>query len=247
MWSDADTAALPTEVARAALNRYTAHLTSDVRTAKRLGLPLGSTVQVDGDLLGITPEAPSPAQVLFNLKLPVLRNVSVRDLLELRESQREYFDRFRLALRMAATERLASGQQENAAAAASAIEQDVIAPALQDIELHLRAAADTLGAKTRTTTPVAALLTACGVFASEPLLITGGSRRVRPRFRPPSNTRMTSAKSGSPTCFPLAGTAPALSAKATARCPTRCPSTTVDAPAHQPSITEPALGASSGA
>jgi hypothetical protein len=173
VWSDADDAALAREVARAVLKRYTAH-TSDVRTARTLGLPLGSTVRVHGDLLGLTPEAPSPAQVLFNLKLPVLPEVSVRELIELRESEREYFDRFRSALRTAATERLASDRNEDAAAAATAIEQEIIQPALQDIELRLRAADDTLAAEKRTSTPLAALLTACGVYVSEPLLITAG-------------------------------------------------------------------------
>ena len=164
---------LRVEVARAVLSRYMAHLTSDVRTARMLGLPLASTVHVHGQLLGLLPTAPSVADVMFSLSLPVLDGVDIKTLLELRDDQREYFERFRLALRTAASERLKVGQP-TAPGVARAIEQDLIQPALIDIAVRLRAAADTLSAKKRITTTLSGLLTACGVYLSEPLLLSAG-------------------------------------------------------------------------
>jgi hypothetical protein len=161
------------EVSRAVLGRYMSHLTSDVRTATMLGLPLASTIQVHGDLLGMTAAAPSTAQVIFNLRLPVLAGVDVRTLLQLRDEEREYFERFRQALRVAANEQLRSGQSD-AQAAADSVQRDVIEPALLDISVRLRAAADTLASKTRVTTSLSAVLTACGVYLGEPLIVTAG-------------------------------------------------------------------------
>jgi len=161
------------EVSRAVLGRYMSHLTSDVRTATVLNLPLVSTIQMHGDLLGLTGPALSTAQVIFNLRLPILAGIDVRTLLQLRDEEREYFERFRQALRVAAGEQLRSGQGD-AQVAAKSVQREVIEPALLDISVRLRAAADTLASKTRVTTSLSAVLTACGVYLGEPLIATAG-------------------------------------------------------------------------
>jgi hypothetical protein len=161
------------EVSRAVFRRFMSHLTSDVRTARMLSLPLASTIQVHGDLLGLTAASPSAAEVMFDLRLPVVDGVDVRTLLELRQAEGEYFERFRVALRLAAEERLRAGGTDSAAVGEE-IRREVIDPAITDINVRLRAAADTLAAKTRLTTRLSAVLTACGVYVQEPLLVSAG-------------------------------------------------------------------------
>lgn len=160
-------------ISRAVLRRYMAHLTSDVRTARALCLPLASTIQVHGDFLGVGPTTPSAAQAMFELRLPVVDGVDVRRLLELREGEAEYFERFRHALRLAAEERLKAGETDSRAVAEE-IQRDVIEPAINDINIRLRAASDTLAAKTRLTTTLSAALIACGVYFQEPLIASAG-------------------------------------------------------------------------
>jgi hypothetical protein len=160
-------------VTQAVLRRYMSHLTSDIRASRSLALPLASTVQIHGDLLGLTPDAPSVAEVMFNLRLPVIDGMHIQTLLSLRDTQGEYFEQFRVALRTAASERLKAGTN-GATAVADAIQEEIIQPALVDIDVRLRAAADTLRRKTRLTTSLSAVLTACGVYFGEPLVATAG-------------------------------------------------------------------------
>jgi hypothetical protein len=160
-------------VSRSVLRRYMAHLTSDVQTARALSLPLASTIGVHGDFLGLGPTAPSAAEVMFDLRLPVVEGVDVRRLLELRDAEGEYFERFRQALRLAAEERLKAGETDSRAVA-DEIQREVIEPAITDINVRLRAASDTMRAKTRLTTSLSAMLTACGVYFKEPSLIGAG-------------------------------------------------------------------------
>ncbi|HXV06232.1 MAG TPA: hypothetical protein VFP23_10055 [Solirubrobacterales bacterium] len=164
---------LPFEVSRAVFRRYMSHLTSDVRAAQTLSLPLASTIQVHGDLLGLTARSPSAAELMFDLRLPVVDGADVRTLLELREAEGEYFERFRLALRLAAEERLPAGDHDSVAIAQQ-IQREVIEPAIADIAVRLRAAADTLAVKTRLTTRLSAVLIACGVYLQEPLIVSAG-------------------------------------------------------------------------
>jgi hypothetical protein len=161
------------EIARAVLDRYMAHLTSDVRAARMLGLPLASTVQLHGDLLGMTPQAPSAAQVMFDLELPVVDGLDIKTLIRLREEEREHFERFRIALRVAANARLDDGDGDPAAAALK-IQQEVIDPALSDINVRLKVAAEVATQKTRGTTRLGAALIACGVYFGEPTITAAG-------------------------------------------------------------------------
>lgn len=175
VWGTAPTTEgdVPTAISRTVLRRFMAHLTSDVTTARALSLPLASTIQLHGDFLGLSPTAPSVAETTFELRLPVVDGVDVRRLLKLREAEAEYFERFRQALRLAAEEQLKAGESDSSAVSEE-IRRDVIDPAIVDINVRLRAASDTLSAKTRLTTRLSAALIAFGVYFQEPMVASAG-------------------------------------------------------------------------
>jgi hypothetical protein len=163
-------------VAESVTSRYMAHLTSDVQTARSLRLALGSTVAIHGDLLGLTDQAPSPADVAFHLSLPTLIDADVPTLLKVRAHEKEHFEKFRNALRAAIKEAL-KARDENAQSSlviASEIEADLIRPALNDIALRLRTSQAALNKKKKLAAGVGAVITACGVMTAQPLLIAAG-------------------------------------------------------------------------
>jgi hypothetical protein len=116
-------------IAQDVVRRYLAHLSSDVATARHAGSPLGSIVWLHGQLLRQSASRLTPAEVIFNLELPVLNKVPVEALLKIRKDEGDAFQRFRDSLRKAVTERLREGSSGRGRLA-DEIRRDVIEPEL---------------------------------------------------------------------------------------------------------------------
>jgi hypothetical protein len=136
-------------VARSVVRRYLAALVSDLRTARMLNCPLGSSVRFHERLLAENKPIFGADDVAFSLELPIVQGLDLRTLLKLRTDERPAFDRFRRALATAIKEKLSTDGQSDPRRIAKEIRKDVLEPALSEIELRLRATADSLRKKDR--------------------------------------------------------------------------------------------------
>jgi hypothetical protein len=148
---------------------FAAHLTSDMRAACALRLPLGAVVNIHGDMLARIQGGILAEDVAFNLEFPVLRGISPRDLLILRQDEHESFEVFRNALRKAIEERIA--RTKDPQAVISEIQRDLIAPALADISLRLRRAEESLNSKHRINIALGVISVACGLLGDPSLAV----------------------------------------------------------------------------
>jgi hypothetical protein len=152
-------------VCRDVATSFAAYLTSDIRTARSLRVPLGSSARIHGHMLSRIRTGLMPAtagNVAFDLDLPVLHGVSPKDLLALRRDEHESFEKFRTNLRRAVEERLA--YSSDVQRVESEIQQDLINPALNEISLRLRKAEEAFQRKNRINISLAVLSIACGLL-----------------------------------------------------------------------------------
>jgi hypothetical protein len=162
------------EVAHSVVRRYTAHLSSDLMASRQAGAPLGSILSLHRALLLERP--PTVQATAFELDLPILSNVSVPDLLRLRNEERDLFEKFQTSLRLAITERIRRQAASDDPGIASEIQQDVIDPELRRIRQKLLASEQLFNRKAAVTIGVGVLATVCGVLSGvgAPLAATAG-------------------------------------------------------------------------
>lgn len=165
----------PELVARDVVEMYVSHLAMDVRVAQTLQAPFGSDLGYYDILLRSFGRRVTEEDIAFELQLPFLENITPRDLIKLRQEEREPFERFRLALRKAITERLNISGSTEVSKLASEIERDVLRPALFDVDQRLRAARQVLARKAATSLGVGAFATTCGLVLGVPLLVGAGA------------------------------------------------------------------------
>jgi hypothetical protein len=156
------------------LKVFLAHLASDIYTAKVLNSPLGSTVKFHGQLLNTFSGGIQEADVAFKLDLPVLKNVSPKVLLEIRNREQLYFEKFRDSLRLAIKEQIGNASSERADKIAEDIRMEIITPALNDIELRLNAARKAMERKVGLSAVLGSLVTTCGILTANPVLASIG-------------------------------------------------------------------------
>jgi hypothetical protein len=161
-------------IARRVVVRYLSHLASDVLAAKWSKSPMGSTVAFHRALLQHAPA--TIGSTAFELDLPVLNRVPLKDLITVRLEERELFERFQSSLRAAIRERVKLQTGENATAIASEIRQDLIDPELRRIRDRLRACEQLLSRQAATSVGVGVLTTVVGVLSgvAAPLVATAG-------------------------------------------------------------------------
>jgi hypothetical protein len=175
--------AIPSTVASASLkravcvsvfNRYLAHLTADVRTARALRTPLGSSIRYHCRLLQGRKNSDTVAETAFAVGLPVLRGIDPATIIKLRSDEQPAFERFRRALRLALTERLKSTKESRVDLIAAQIHSDLIVPAIHDVEARLNFARRALARKAALSLSIGAISTACGLLVNEPILSAAG-------------------------------------------------------------------------
>jgi hypothetical protein len=134
------------EVFGGVFDEFAANLVGDVGAAREMRSPLAAAAAIHGDMLSRTPTDPPIVQdALFNLRLPVASGLTTKNLIKLRQENWQYFDAFRLALKMAAREFILNAKDGMTSAdVARQIERDIIEPGLIEIRRNLRSSVDTL-------------------------------------------------------------------------------------------------------
>jgi hypothetical protein len=155
--------ALRRELATTVYQHTVGYLAADVRAGRMHKLPIGSVIPLEGKFLQMS-GPPSVQDVLFRLELPILEQVPIKDLIEIRNGESEAFTAFRNALREAATERVKLATAETASVIAEQIRLDVIQPSLDNIRLHLAKAQGSLAKKIGVGIFLGALATGCGLL-----------------------------------------------------------------------------------
>jgi hypothetical protein len=153
-----------------------AHLVSDVIAARQLHLPLGAGVALHEDVLGTPSTAVDIGVVAFELELPVLSDLPIREIVKIRQDEFECFLKFRHALTAAIKECAASGVSNREAA--DRVCEEFIEPAIVDIAARLRSAERTLNKSAGAAAVLGALVTTAGVLTAVPLVVEGGIAAV---------------------------------------------------------------------
>ena len=158
-------------LARSIVNRYWLNAANDAYAAHSAALPLGLGIRLEARLAKLQGNTPSPADIAFNLNLPVVDGLPVKELLALRDAEQDAFEAFRDSLSHAFKERLANVEHigMDADYIASEIRADVVDPALHKIEQRLHAAQGVLQRKHLYNIGMAGLATVCGIFGEVPL------------------------------------------------------------------------------
>jgi len=146
----------------------------DIRIGRTFSAPVGSFNQLSNELLRGTSGPTGAAAVALAMDLPVLRQIPVSALIDVRNAEGDAFERFRIAVRKAVAERAAvqSGPEH----ISKQIYEDLIEPALFGIRTRLQAAQATLGKKAGTGAVLGTLATTCGLLAGAgvPVAVVAG-------------------------------------------------------------------------
>jgi hypothetical protein len=153
--------------------RYISDLIRTVVEARENDAAMGQvTYLADVDMVVAT-SAPRVSEVAFNLQLPVLEAIAVRELLAIREAEATEFQAFRSALRAGINEQMRAMPLGTAAEVAGAVYDDLVEPALLRLDRKLNAAADVLTKRSVAGVGVGTVLACVGGLVLAPLAIPG--------------------------------------------------------------------------
>lgn len=114
------------------------------------------------------------SQVALALSLPVLVNVPPKDIVAIRKEEGAAFEAFKLALRTVIRERIAAAVDgDTNQAIAKEVSQDVLMPAVVEIERGLRGAQRVLARKSASRAAFAMVGAAAGLLTGLPEIVTG--------------------------------------------------------------------------
>ena len=122
------------------MNQYVGHLISDIHTARFQQISLGSTIRIHGHLLREIGKETTHVDVLFKMRLPVVTGIDPVNLMAIRSSERDHFDRFQMSLRRSVNEMIRESPSDDAERIARRIVRDVVEPELVKIGDTLKAA-----------------------------------------------------------------------------------------------------------
>lgn len=162
-------------LARRVLEDHWAAAASDMYAARAMGLPLGFGIGLEAKLASSRGATMiSPADVLFNLRLPVVDGIPIKELIALRKSEQDAFEVFQDSLTKAVKVKLANAAStEDANSLAQEIQEDEIDPALHQIQQRLHAAEWALRKNHRYNIAIAGLATMCGLLGGPVDLAVG--------------------------------------------------------------------------
>lgn len=157
-------AALRLAASRQVVGRFASGLTDDFVASRRVGVPLGAGVRTYQRLFDDSRESASVPRVAFELKLPVLEGVSVRDLIALRFEERDAFTMARTRLRQAIRQLIDAGPSKSPTALAEQARADVVEPELARIRAKLTQAEGLLRKGSGLTVGLTGFATICGLL-----------------------------------------------------------------------------------
>jgi hypothetical protein len=149
---------------RQVVGRFASGLTDDFVASRRVGVPLGAGVRTYQRLFDDSTEPASVPRVAFELKLPVLEGVSVRDLIALRSEERDAFTSARTRLRQAIRQLIDAGPSKSPTALAEQVRDDVVEPELARIRTKLKQAEGLLQKGSALTVGLTGFATICGLL-----------------------------------------------------------------------------------
>jgi hypothetical protein len=153
-------------------------LLGDVSLANTLQAPLVQEAAVYRRIQ-ITPGSESSmANVALDLDLPIMKHISIKDLLRLRQDHRPELQLFRNALRTAIREEISNNAAGAPHEIASAVIRDHVEPELARIDQKLRVAKRTFERKTAVELAVSTVAASVSLIAGAPLVIGGGAAVV---------------------------------------------------------------------
>jgi hypothetical protein len=172
------------EILKDTFGRYCTALISDACAAQKLRLPLlqaGATPFLNYSRPGADP---MDQLVALELRLPVITNIPLKDVLHLREKHSAEFERFRSALQKAIKEQLARTDTEAPEVVAREVVDEYVTPELSRIESELKVDQKALAKKIGANVVVAGASVSIGALASIPLVIASGIAAIIPSFGP---------------------------------------------------------------
>ncbi|MGY0002595.1 hypothetical protein [Micromonospora sp. I033] len=150
-------------------------LLEDVAAADQFKAPLASLAQPKF-FETANPETTTPSvdQVALNLQIPVLLGLDTRDIIALRESEYEHFERFRATLVESIHMAIEKHDSDSPDRIAAAVWRDSVEPAIAEIDRKMRSSSKSLAFKAAAGLSVGAATTAFGALASLPFVVTAG-------------------------------------------------------------------------
>jgi hypothetical protein len=159
------------EAARSAFGQYSTGLISDVSASRALGLPLLEVAENSWMPRSLHGDTLNESAVALNLRLPVLTNVPVKEVLRYRDDYSASFELFRAALRDAIREQIKRSGSDSPEAIADAVVAECVRPKLAEIEVQLSGVRKTLARKISANIAVAGAAVSVGVIESVPLVV----------------------------------------------------------------------------
>jgi hypothetical protein len=155
-------------LARSVVEAHWLGTATDLYSASLVKLPIGMGLGLEARMATSRRDSIMPAEVAFNLVLPIVDGLPVKELLALRESEGDAFEGFRDSLTAAIREQLSAADREadNPGDLARELQVDIIDPALHRIQRRLHAAEGVLRKNHRYNIAMAGLATLCGIFTS---------------------------------------------------------------------------------
>lgn len=162
-------------VARAVFRRYASYMISDIRTSRIVRAPLAAYMGLHRDALSKMSSSLNESSVAFELGLPIISGIPIRELIKIREDEYLAFEKFRRALEVAMTEKISiASTGDSAADIAAELMLDLIVPSLNEIEHRLQKAQEVLAKKSALHIALGAATISVGALAAMPLLLPIG-------------------------------------------------------------------------
>lgn len=157
------------DIARSAFGKCCAALISDVSASRSLGLPL-----LDSTESTWVPETKVPDDriVALNMRLPVLANVPIKEVLRYRDENQAKFVKFRRTLREAMKEQIEKSGTDSPQAIADEVVASRIKPGLAEIEDGLAGIRKTLQRKISANIALTGAAVSVGAIEHVPLVLT---------------------------------------------------------------------------
>lgn len=159
------------EAARSAYGSCCNGLISDVSASRSLRLPVLEAAENSWKPSSFQGNAVSDPIVALNLRLPVLTNVPVKELLRYRNDHPASFEVFRAALRDAIRKQIERSGTDSPEVIANAVVAECIRPKLAEIEIQLAGVRKTLARKVSANIAVASAAVSVGLVESMGLVV----------------------------------------------------------------------------
>lgn len=161
------------ELARSNSRSYVANLISKVTLARLNRASLGQFTEVPIDVSVSRGAKERASSAAFRMVLPFVESATTKEILAFREHEASDFQAFRVALKKSISEKAKSYPDASDDEVSEAVVDEIIEPALIDIDRKLMKASDVLQKRSAAALVVGTALTTVGLLAFAPLVAPG--------------------------------------------------------------------------